>query len=287
MKEAVHTMIYAASHLDIVEFENIRKQFELRWGKELVKTATDNKDLAVNQRVLFKLGVKVPEPYLCVQYMKEIARENNIKWEDTSFSQQEQPTGLDLNQDYHGVETNQQKSSQNQDLQQQILLLQKQLELQQQLNQSKLQNEFQQQKQQQPIVEEQFDPLTYVSDLKKKQSNVSTQPNVKSSGIQINFNPNSDPNQFPEFVNQDKKDIFTNQKNFLSPEELFEQQRQQKEVIDKISSKNVDPFEELEKKLKSQNQKEESKSIDEFGGFDDGNDFDELQKRFEALKKKE
>lgn len=286
MKEAVHTMIYAASHLDIAEFENIRKQFELRWGKEFVKNASENKDLAVNQRVLFKLGVKVPEPYLCVQYMKEIARENNIKWEDTSFSQQEQPTGLELNQDYSGVNTTVPQSNQNQDLQQQILLLQKQLELQQQLNQSKLQQDFTQQKIHQPIVEEQFDPLTYVSDLKKKQTEKTNTPNVKSSGYQINFNPNSDPKQIPEFVTQDKNDIFTNQKDFLSPEELFEQQKQQKEVIDRVTSKEVDPFEELEKKLKNQNIKEE-KSIDEFGGFDDGNDFDELQKRFEALKKKE
>jgi len=72
----------------------------------------------------------------------------------------------------------------------------------------------------------------------------------------------------------------------------MEQQRQQKVVIDKITKQEeVDPFDDLEKRLKSQNQteqkREKEKSIDDFGGFDDGNDFDELQKRFEALKKKE
>jgi len=177
MKEAVHTMIYSASHIDIIEFESIRKQFELRWGKEFVKNATENKDLAVNQRVLFKLGVKVPEPYLCVQYMKEIARENNIKWEDTSFSSQsDQPIGLNDHQDFHGETIQPETSKQNQDLQTQILLLQQQLELQQkfqQLNQQQSNQQSQQKvqniyptKQQQ---EDTFDPLSYVNDLKKKQ----------------------------------------------------------------------------------------------------------------------
>jgi len=156
--------------------KSIRKQFELRWGKEFVKNATENKDLAVNQRVLFKLGVKVPEPYLCVQYMKEIARENNIKWEDTSFSSQsDQPIGLNDHQDFHGETIQPETSKQNQDLQTQILLLQQQLELQQkfqQLNQQQSNQQSQQKvqniyptKQQQ---EDTFDPLSYVNDLKKE-----------------------------------------------------------------------------------------------------------------------
>jgi vacuolar protein sorting-associated protein IST1 len=82
LKEAVSTLIYAAPRLEVPEFQVIRKQLELKFGKEFVKAAMENKDLAVNQRVMFKLGVKVPEPYLCVQYLKEIAREHDVKWDE-------------------------------------------------------------------------------------------------------------------------------------------------------------------------------------------------------------
>src|SRR5690606_4554044 len=82
LKEAVSTLIYAAPRLEVPELQVIRKQLELKFGKEFVRAAMENKDLAVNQRVMFKLGVKVPEPYLCVQYLKEIAREHDVKWDE-------------------------------------------------------------------------------------------------------------------------------------------------------------------------------------------------------------
>ena len=56
----------------------------LKFGKEFVEAAAENKELAVNQRVMFKLGVKVPEPYLCVQYLKQIATKYNIDWDVNS-----------------------------------------------------------------------------------------------------------------------------------------------------------------------------------------------------------
>ena len=86
LMEAVTTLIYAAPRLEDANKEllEIRNQFQLKFGKEFVQAAMENKELTVNQRVMFKLGVKVPEPYLCVEYLKEIARENGIEWDESS-----------------------------------------------------------------------------------------------------------------------------------------------------------------------------------------------------------
>jgi hypothetical protein len=97
MKEAVSTLIYAAPRVEIPEFLVVRKQLELKFGKPFAEAAAENKDLAVNQRVMFKLGVKVPEPYLCVQYLKEIAREHNIKWDEDNVVTSVEVTGLNQN----------------------------------------------------------------------------------------------------------------------------------------------------------------------------------------------
>jgi vacuolar protein sorting-associated protein IST1 len=84
MKEAVTTVIYATPRVEIPEFLEVRKQFSLKFGAQFVEKAMVNHDLTVNDKVMFKLGVKVPEPYLCVQYLKQIAEENNIEWADSS-----------------------------------------------------------------------------------------------------------------------------------------------------------------------------------------------------------
>jgi vacuolar protein sorting-associated protein IST1 len=84
MKEAVTTIIYAAPRVEVPEFLNVRKLFSIKFGPQFVEKAMVNHDLTVNDKVMFKLGVKVPEPYLCVQYLKQIAEENNIEWADSS-----------------------------------------------------------------------------------------------------------------------------------------------------------------------------------------------------------
>eukprot|EP00761_Pharyngomonas_kirbyi_P009548 gb/GECH01009564.1/.p1 GENE.gb/GECH01009564.1/~~gb/GECH01009564.1/.p1 ORF type:complete len:372 (+),score=134.21 gb/GECH01009564.1/:1-1116(+) len=84
LKEAVSTIIYAAPRMEVKELLTIRDQLGRKFGRDFYSAAAENKDLAVNQRVMFKLGVKVPEPYLCVQYLKDIAREHNVDWNDES-----------------------------------------------------------------------------------------------------------------------------------------------------------------------------------------------------------
>jgi vacuolar protein sorting-associated protein IST1 len=43
LKEAITTMCYAATRLEIKEFENIREQFAFKFGKDFVRNASENK----------------------------------------------------------------------------------------------------------------------------------------------------------------------------------------------------------------------------------------------------
>lgn len=94
LKEAVSTLIYSAPRIDIPELTEVRKLFAQKFGKKFVQECMENKTLSVNQRVIFKLGLQVPKPYLCVQYLKKIAEANGIEWEDDI---EEEAKELDMN----------------------------------------------------------------------------------------------------------------------------------------------------------------------------------------------
>eukprot|EP01080_Neovahlkampfia_damariscottae_P003642 gene3642-6458_t len=211
LKEAITTMCYAATRLEIKEFGNIRDEFAKKFGKDFVRNAAENKDLSVNQRVMFKLGVKVPEPYLCVQYMKEIAAENNVQWDDSSMTatvetsmglnpqqQQQQNIHPSFNQNVNPYSQQQQQQQQNQ-------------------QPTFTQNDF----------ESKLDPIQYVNELKKKQNE------VKSSGYQVNFNPQSDPHQVPSFITSGNPNVFQNEYDNLNEQELSLQQQQLKDLMKK------------------------------------------------------
>lgn len=85
LKEAVSSVLYAAPRVEIPEFMVIRDQFAKKFGKEFVVNAMENRDFAVNQRIMIKLSVKVPEPYLCVHYLKDIAEEYGIKLDEDNY----------------------------------------------------------------------------------------------------------------------------------------------------------------------------------------------------------
>jgi hypothetical protein len=327
---------------------------------------------------MFKLGVKVPEPYLCVQYMKEIAAENNVKWDDSSMMHTvETPTGLNPQQSNMNLQPSFQMNPYQQQQQQQNVQMNP---YQQQQQSTYTPNEF----------ESKLDPLQYINDLKKKQNQ------VKSTGYQVNFNPESDPNQIPDFITSGNPNLFVNEPSPFNQEELYQQQLQLKELMRKqqemddlkklqlqqkqsthdffkpeAKQTQFTDFEELKNQLQDQNRQsmsnltkkdlgynpsqsmidfekemnglgvntkttvtsnnlldfenefsqlnnqpqqnfqsnpfddiipetkpfvkptvqqpktEEPKFVDEFSGFDDGMDFDDLQARFESLKNRE
>jgi vacuolar protein sorting-associated protein IST1 len=97
LKEAISTVLYAAPRVEIPEFMVIRDEFAKKFGREFVMSAMENRDFAVNQRVMIKLSVKVPEPILCVHYLKDIAEEHGIKLDEDQY-QDEGPLGTNFQQ---------------------------------------------------------------------------------------------------------------------------------------------------------------------------------------------
>ena len=75
----------------------IRDQLSKKFGKEFVLAAMENRDFAVNQRVLIKLSVKVPEPYLCVHYLKDIAEEHGIELDASGIGNDVPPSSSSNN----------------------------------------------------------------------------------------------------------------------------------------------------------------------------------------------
>ncbi|KAI8147521.1 regulator of Vps4 activity in the MVB pathway-domain-containing protein [Fennellomyces sp. T-0311] len=89
--EAVNTLIWAAPRTDEVkELVSVRDQFAARYGKEFVLNALDNVDHVVNDRVITKLQVSAPDPYLVERYLEEIAKSYDVMWESSILAAEEE-----------------------------------------------------------------------------------------------------------------------------------------------------------------------------------------------------
>ncbi|ORX90207.1 DUF292-domain-containing protein [Basidiobolus meristosporus CBS 931.73] len=85
--EAVHTIIYAGTRIsEVKEFLSIRDQFAAKYGREFVLGALDNRDNTVNPRIIHKLQVHTPEPFLVNQYLLDIAKAYNVDWKPDNES---------------------------------------------------------------------------------------------------------------------------------------------------------------------------------------------------------
>ncbi|KAF1771811.1 Vacuolar protein sorting-associated protein Ist1 [Phytophthora cactorum] len=81
MREAVCTLIWAASRTEIPELAEVKKQLTKKYGQDFEAAAIRNVDGCVNERVIQKLSVQPPSAFLVVNYMKEIAKEFKVDWE--------------------------------------------------------------------------------------------------------------------------------------------------------------------------------------------------------------
>ncbi|GMF24390.1 unnamed protein product [Phytophthora lilii] len=81
MREAVCTLIWAASRTEIPELAEVKKQLTKKYGQDFEAAAIRNVDACVNERVIQKLSVQPPSAFLVVNYMKEIAKEFKVDWE--------------------------------------------------------------------------------------------------------------------------------------------------------------------------------------------------------------
>jgi vacuolar protein sorting-associated protein IST1 len=83
--EAVSTVIWASSRVDIAELEGAKKQLGKKYGKEFVELCEENSRNTVNNRVMHKLNVAPPSNLLIRSYLQEIAKEYCVDWDDDSF----------------------------------------------------------------------------------------------------------------------------------------------------------------------------------------------------------
>ncbi|RLN14221.1 hypothetical protein BBJ28_00009351 [Nothophytophthora sp. Chile5] len=81
MREAVCTLIWAASRTEIPELVEVKKQLTKKYGQDFEAAAIRNVDGCVNERVIQKLSVQPPSAFLVVNYMNEIAKQFKVDWE--------------------------------------------------------------------------------------------------------------------------------------------------------------------------------------------------------------
>lgn len=95
MKEAVSTVIWACPRVENVpELLQIREQLARKFGKEFAHAASDNSEMAVNVRVHERMSMLVPEPYLCIETLKDIAQQFDIEWNSESIHAEIPASGL-------------------------------------------------------------------------------------------------------------------------------------------------------------------------------------------------
>ncbi|KAJ2553347.1 Vacuolar protein sorting-associated protein ist1 [Coemansia sp. RSA 1878] len=78
--EAIHSVIYASSRIEVKELPRIRDMLGAKYGKELVKKAMSNEDGLANERLLKKLSLDPPSKALVRMYLKEIAAAYSVDW---------------------------------------------------------------------------------------------------------------------------------------------------------------------------------------------------------------
>lgn len=81
ISEAVNTLIYAAPRSEVKELHMVRDQLISKYGRDFAAAAMENRNEVVNPRVIQKLKIQTPDPFLVNQYLKEIAKTYNVKWD--------------------------------------------------------------------------------------------------------------------------------------------------------------------------------------------------------------
>ncbi|PIA19597.1 DUF292-domain-containing protein, partial [Coemansia reversa NRRL 1564] len=80
LTEAVSSVIYASTRIDVKELVRIREMLAGRYGKEVINSAMNNKDDCVNAKLLQKLSVEPPSKNLVNMYLKEVAAAYHIRF---------------------------------------------------------------------------------------------------------------------------------------------------------------------------------------------------------------
>jgi len=80
LKQAVASLIWASSNVDIDELKEVKKQLTKKFGSKFAQCAELNKDNIVNPRLFNKLTYKAPSVTIVEGYLKEIASTYNVEY---------------------------------------------------------------------------------------------------------------------------------------------------------------------------------------------------------------
>jgi len=80
LEEAVKSIMYAAPRIEVKEVNAVRILLTEKFGKEFAKTAAENSDSMVSEKVVKKLSVTPPPQALVNGYLEEIARTYGVDW---------------------------------------------------------------------------------------------------------------------------------------------------------------------------------------------------------------
>ena len=73
--EAIATLIYASSMLEIEELQDFGRQMAVRYGMDFAKECLENKHAAINYKVSSKLTFSAPDQNIVFGYLKIIAED--------------------------------------------------------------------------------------------------------------------------------------------------------------------------------------------------------------------
>jgi len=78
--EAASSIIFSSYRCEVQELGVIKDQLVSKYGKKFGEEAIENKCGVVNERLIQKLKVKIPDPKLVNRYLTEIAKSYNVPW---------------------------------------------------------------------------------------------------------------------------------------------------------------------------------------------------------------
>lgn len=95
LKEAVSSAIWASKVVDIPELKEVSSQLSKKFGSKFAEAASKNENNEVNIRLLQKLSYRPPSKKLVRNYLTEIAKTYEVKWEPSpdDFENEHLPYG--------------------------------------------------------------------------------------------------------------------------------------------------------------------------------------------------
>lgn len=97
--EAVKTIIYAAPHSDVKELSLIRDMLVHKFGPEFTRSAMDNDDNVIPQKITKRTAVEAPSQQLVSLYLMEIARAYDVPFSELLEEEEEAELDDDFTDD--------------------------------------------------------------------------------------------------------------------------------------------------------------------------------------------